>query len=94
MGKRPNLHGGVDLLGTLGEMCETAALMNTSRDSWMALVLPPDRYEPIEVRLPDNSVKRGVWTGTQWWSDGQQIMPQAWRPFQRALECAGELQSA
>jgi hypothetical protein len=59
--------------------------MNTPRDSWMALVLPPERYEPIEVCLPDDSVKRAVWTGQQWWAEGQQVLPKAWRPFQRSL---------
>lgn len=63
-------------------MCETAVAMNTPppRKSWMALLLPPDRYEPIEVCLPDDSVERGVWTGAQWWAGGRQILPKAWRP--------------
>ncbi len=68
--------------------------MNTPANSWMALLLPPERYEPIEVCLADNSVKRAIWTGKQWWADGQQILPKAWRPFQSALEFQAELQSA
>jgi hypothetical protein len=58
--------------------------MNTPLNtSWMALMLPPDRYEPIEVCLPDNSVKRAIWTGAQWCAEGRQIIPKAWRPFRR-----------
>jgi len=66
--------------------------MNTPQKNWMALVLPPERYEPIEVCLPDNSVKRAVWTGKQWWAEGQQILPKAWRPFESVFQ--GELRSA
>lgn len=69
--------------------------MNTPHhSSWMALLLPPERYEPIEVVLPDDSVKRGVWTGAQWCADGQQVTPKAWRPFQSAFGYQGELRSA
>jgi hypothetical protein len=60
----------------------------------MALMLPPERYEPLEVQLPDNSVKPAVWTGAQWWCDGQQIIPQAWRPVRSSFDLENALQSA
>jgi hypothetical protein len=60
--------------------------MNTPLNSWIALILPPERYEPIEVCLPDDTVQRGVWTGAQWCAEGRQVNPKAWRPFQRATE--------
>jgi hypothetical protein len=55
--------------------------MNTPHNSWIALLLPPERYEPIEVCLHDDSVERAVWTGAQWCAKGRQILPKAWRPF-------------
>lgn len=48
----------------------------------MAPILPPDRFEPLEVRLTDDSVKRGVWTGAKWWADGREVSPKAWRPLE------------
>jgi len=68
--------------------------MSTPQKNWMALVLPPERYEPIEVCLPDDSVKLGVWTGKQWWAEGQQILPKAWRPFHQTLSADAGLRSA
>lgn len=68
--------------------------MNTPPDAWMALVLPPERYEPLEICLPDDSVKRGIWTGAQWWAEGQQVLPKAWRPIRSALAPSGELRTA
>lgn len=49
------------------------------------MILPPFCFEPLEVRLPDESVRRAVWTGAKWWSDGQEIIPQAWRPVEPEL---------
>jgi hypothetical protein len=49
----------------------------------MDLLFPPERFEPIEVRLPDGAVKRAVWTGAQWWCDGREVEPAAWRPLYR-----------
>ena len=84
------------LLPRSPKICEAPAAMNPPQKSWMDLVLPPERYEPIEVRLSDNSVKRGIWTGAQWWAEGQQILPKAWRPFRSAFqfEGASQLRSA
>ena len=67
--------------------------MTTPAKAWRPLVLPPDRYELIDVRLPDSSVKQAVWTGAQWWCDGHQVQPTAWRPRQNSSEIA-ELRSA
>jgi hypothetical protein len=48
----------------------------------MATILPPDRFEPLEVRLADETVKRGVWTGAKWWAEGREVKPKAWRPLE------------
>jgi len=43
------------------------------------------RLEPIEVRLSDDTIKRAVWTGAKWWSEGHEVAPQAWRPLNPEL---------
>ncbi len=65
-------------------------MMNTpySNSSWLSLHFPPERLEPLEVRLSDDSVRRAVWTGAKWWSEGHVVDPQAWRPLRRELEDA------
>ena len=63
--------------------------MNTpDNSSWMALIIPPERLEPLEVRLPDDTIKRAVWTGAKWWCDGREVTPQAWRPLHSDLDFA------
>lgn len=61
--------------------------MNTSlaTSSWLSLIFPPERLEPLEVRLADDTIKRAVWTGAKWWSDGREVQPEAWRPLHREL---------
>jgi len=54
---------------------------NVSAAPWMSLVIPPDRLQPLEVRLRDQSVRRAVWTGSRWWSVDREVAPVAWRPL-------------
>jgi hypothetical protein len=50
---------------------------------WLPLSFhPPERFEPLEVRLPDKSVIRAVWTGSRWWANGKTVLPEAWREIQ------------
>ncbi|MGH8021323.1 MAG: hypothetical protein ACREIA_24185 [Opitutaceae bacterium] len=60
----------------------------TPASSWLSLIFPPERLEPLEIRLSDNSVRRAVWTGAKWWSDGREVQPEAWRPLQPELQQA------
>lgn len=60
-----------------------------SHSSWLSLVFPPERLEPLEVRLADESVKRAVWTGAKWWCEGHEVKPQAWRPLKPELSEIG-----
>jgi hypothetical protein len=55
---------------------------NQATAQWRDLVLPPERFEAIEVRLEDGRVHRAVWTGAKWWSDGREVSPTAWRPIE------------
>jgi hypothetical protein len=59
--------------------------MNTTdTQEWFPLTFHPDWYETLEVRLPDGTVARAVWTGTKWWSTSGAISPTNWRPLQPA----------
>ncbi len=65
------------------KMCDAVGTMNlTPQSSWMAPILPPDRFEPLEVCLHDETVKRGVWTGAKWWAEGREVTPKAWRSIE------------
>ena len=66
----------------------TTPIMKTpAQKTWLAILFPPERFAPLEVRLSDNSVKRAVWTGAKWWCDGREVTPAAWRPlYQSELE--------
>lgn len=60
--------------------------MKTPDVTWMALFIPPERLEPLEVKLPDDTVRRAVWTGAKWWCEGQEVTPRAWRPLYRSFD--------
>ena len=60
--------------------------MNAPSHAWMSLLFPPERYEQLEVQLADQSVKRAVWTGAQWWCDGRAVKPEAWRPVRSCFD--------
>jgi hypothetical protein len=70
--------------------------MNThaGEDGWMAVELPAERYETVEICLADQTVQRAVWTGAQWWSAGQEVLPVAWRTIRHAEPADPLLQSA
>lgn len=58
---------------------------STSFTPWMQIILPPERFAPLEVYLPDGTVQSAVWTGAKWWSQGHEVKPKAWRPVQPEL---------
>lgn len=64
--------------------------MNIVPQTWMSLIFPPERYELLEVRLKDDSVRRAVWTGAQFWCEGHAVNPRAWRPVRPAFARKGK----
>lgn len=68
--------------------------LHSTDEGWMAIELPAERLEPVEIRLADESIRPAVWTGAQWWSEGQEVLPVAWRPIRRAEQADSLLQSA
>lgn len=59
--------------------------MNSYPGAWMRLIFPPDPFQPLEVKLPDASIKRAVWTGARWWCENQEVTPVEWRPIEPEL---------
>jgi len=62
-----------------------ATMHSTPLTPWMQISLPPERFAPLEVRLPDDAVQSAIWTGAKWWSQGHEVKPQAWRPLESEL---------
>lgn len=64
-------------------------MMNTPASShWFSLAFPPERFQPLQVKLSNESVKTGIWTGATWWCDGTEVNPRAWRPlYAQELAC-------
>lgn len=57
---------------------------------WFSLLFPPERFKPLQIMLPGNQIKTGVWTGSTWWCDGMEVTPCAWRPlYKPELQATG-----
>jgi hypothetical protein len=67
--EKPGFWQGIDLMKT------------PTTNSWISMLIPAERFNPVEVRLDDNTITQAIWTGAKWWSGDGEVAPRAWRPI-------------